>query len=111
MSKKFKRQNSHKKKQTPSSWRSPEGHHSNVRKGKKGAANKPNVGYRNSKETRDKHPSGFDEVMVHNTDDLKEIDSETEAARIAGKIGGKKRAAIIEKADEMDVKILNRGEE
>lgn len=107
----FKRQDSHKKKQTPDSWRSPKGTHSRVRLEKKGAGSKPKAGYRTRKEDRGKHPSGYREVQVHNASDLEKVDPETEAARIASKVGGKKREKIIEKADEEDIKVLNRGEE
>lgn len=107
MSKDFKREDSHKKVQTPSSWRSPRGHHSRIRLEVNGAPAKPKVGYRTSKEVRGLHPSGFEEVMVHNTDDLEDIDPETEAARIGGTVGGRKKAAIIEKAEEEDIKVLN----
>ena len=108
----FKRQDKHKSgKLKGKSWRNPVGKHSKVRLEKKHAAPKPKAGYRTDKEIRGKHPSGFEDVLVHNTDDLESLDSETEAARIASKVGGRKRADIIEKADEQDVKVLNRGEE
>lgn len=109
--KKFKREGSHKKKGYPDSWKKPEGKHSKVRLERKGAAPKPKAGYRTDKEIRGKHPSGYDEVLVHNTGDLEELDPETEAARIASKVGGKKREKIIEAADEEDIHVLNRGEQ
>ena len=108
----FKRQDRQKsKKLSRKSWRNPVGKHSKVRLGKKHAPAKPKVGYRTDKEIRGKHPSGFDEVMVHNTDDLKELDPETEAARIGSTVGGRKKADILEIADSEDIKVLNRGEE
>jgi len=107
----FKREDSHKKKQTPSSWRKPKGRHSRARLKRKGARPMPNPGYRTAKAVRGKHPSGFEEVLVHNTDDLDNLDNETEAARIGSTVGGRKRAMIIEKADNEDIKVLNRGEE
>lgn len=111
MSKKFKRENTHKKKQTPSSWRKPRGKHSNARLKKKHAKSLPNPGYRTRKDVRGKHPSGYEEVMVNNTSDLEEVDPEIEAARIASKVGGRKREQIIEKADEEEIKVLNRGDD
>ena len=107
--KKFDRETSHKKKQTPSSWRKPRGRHSNARLKKKHAANMPNVGYRNAKDIRGLHPSGFEEVLVHRPEELEELE-EHQAARIAGKVGGKKKAAIIEKAKDLEIKVLNAGE-
>ncbi len=109
MSDDFKRQQSHKKKGTPDSWRKPVGTHSNVRKQKKGAAPKPKAGYRTRKDQRGIHPSGYREVIVHNISELEEI-GEEEAARIASSVGTKKREKILEKAEEEDLKVLNPGE-
>lgn len=109
--KKFNREGQHKKKSVPGSWRKPRGKHSNARLKKKHAANMPNTGHRTDKEIRGLHPSGYEEVLVHNTDDLEELDEETEAARIASKVGGQKRETILEKAEELDIKILNPGDQ
>ena len=107
----FKRQDKHKSgKLKNKSWRNPVGKHSKVRLEKKHAAPKPKAGYRTDKEIRGKHPSGYEDVLVHNKDDLEQLDPEKEAARIASKVGGRKKADIIEKADELDVKVLNRGD-
>jgi large subunit ribosomal protein L32e len=106
----FKREDNHKKKSVPDSWRKPKGGHSRSRLKKKGAAPKPEAGYRTPEEDRGKHPSGYEEVLVHNTSDLEEIESDTEAARIGSTVGGRKREMIIEKADEEDIKVLNRGD-
>jgi LSU ribosomal protein L32E len=70
----------------------------------------PQAGFRTDKEYRGKHPSGYEEVLVHNTSDLDELE-EGEAARIGSTVGGRKREQIIEKADDEDIKVLNRGEE
>ncbi|MFB6209664.1 MAG: 50S ribosomal protein L32e [Candidatus Nanohaloarchaea archaeon] len=110
MSDDFKRQNHHKKKQTPDSWRRAKGTHSRVRLEKKSAPAKPKIGYRTSAEKRGKHPSGYEEVLVHNTNDLEEVE-EGEAARIASKVGERKREMIVKKAEEEDIKVLNAGEE
>ncbi len=106
----FDRQDNHKKKSVPESWRKPQGHHSRSRLKKKGAAPMPQAGFRTDKEYRGKHPSGYEEVLVHNTSDLDELE-EGEAARIGSTVGGRKREQIIEKADDEDIKVLNRGEE
>lgn len=105
--KKFKRENSHKKAQTPESWRRPRGRHSRIRLEVNGAPAKPKAGYRTDKDIRGLHPSGYEEVMVHNTDDLEKVDPENEAVRIGSTVGGRKRAEIIEKADDEEIKVLN----
>ncbi len=109
--KKFKRENNHKKKQTPKSWRKPRGRHSNARLQKKHANPLPKPGYRTDKEIRNLHPSGYKDILINNTSELEKINNETEAARISSKVGNKKREQIIEKADEQGIKVLNRGEQ
>ncbi len=101
--KKFKRQNSSRK--LNDSWRKPKGHHSSMRKKKKGQAKMPSPGY--GSENKGMHPSGYYEVLVRNMDDLEDIDKEEEAARISSKIGKRKRKEIVEKAEEMGIKVLN----
>jgi large subunit ribosomal protein L32e len=105
----FNRQDNHKKKSVPESWRKPQGHHSRSRLKKKGAAPMPQAGFRTDKDHRGKHPSGYEEVLVHNTSDLEQLE-EGEAARIGSTVGGRKREKIIEKADDEDIKVLNRGD-
>lgn len=107
MSEDFKREDSHKKVQTPDSWRRPKGRHSRVRLQVNGAPAKPKIGYRTDKRIRGLHPSGYEKVLVHNTNDLEDINPEKEAAMIGSTVGGRKRAAIIEKAEEEDIKVLN----
>jgi large subunit ribosomal protein L32e len=107
----FKRQIKHKhNKLKDKSWRNPVGKHSKVRLEKKHAAPKPKAGYRTNKEVRGKHPSGYEDILIHNTDELEQLDPETEAARISSKVGGRKKQAILEKADNLDIKVLNNGE-
>ncbi len=101
--KKFKRQNSNRK--TKDSWRKPRGHHSSMRKKRKGRRKMPTPGF--GRENKGMHPSGYYEVLVRNEEDLKKIDPEKEAARISSRLGGKKTEKIKEKADEMKIKVLN----
>ncbi|HEC32380.1 MAG TPA: 50S ribosomal protein L32e, partial [Deltaproteobacteria bacterium] len=62
---------------------------------------------RGPKEARGLHPSGFEEIMVYNVKDLEAIDPATQAARIGGTVGTKKRMEIEKKAKELDVRLLN----
>ncbi len=111
MSDDFNREDGHKRIRVNSgNWRNPEGKHSRIRLEKKGAPKKPKIGYRTSKEARGKHPSGFEEVLVHRPEDLEDLE-EGEAAMIGSTVGGRKREKIIEKADDEDIKVLNRGEQ
>ncbi|WP_336036538.1 50S ribosomal protein L32e [Halobacterium yunchengense] len=103
----FNRQDYHKKKRTPESWRRPRGQLSKQRRGVKGKGDKVEAGFRTPEAVRGKHPSGFEEVRVHNVDDLDGIDPDTEAARIASKVGARKRERIEEQAEEAGIRVLN----
>lgn len=108
MSKDFKREDTHKHKRTQSgSWRKPRGTHSDIRRKVKGAAPMPKAGRRTAKEVRGKHPSGYEEVLVNRPIELEDVDPETEAVRVAGTVGGKKKEQILEKAEENEIKVLN----
>jgi large subunit ribosomal protein L32e len=88
-------------------WRKTRGSQSKMRRGEKGKAKMPRVGYRTAKKLRSLHPSGLREVIVHNVAELQDIDVKKEAARIAAKVGKKKRKEILEKAKELKIKVLN----
>ncbi|MDG5760849.1 50S ribosomal protein L32e [Natronococcus sp. A-GB1] len=103
----FNRQDYHKKKRTPESWRRPRGQLSKQRRGIKGKGPKVQAGYRTPEAVRGKHPSGFDEVYVENTDDLEGVDGDTEAVRISSSVGARKRERIEEQAEEQGVRVLN----
>ncbi|WP_135853196.1 50S ribosomal protein L32e [Halorussus salinus] len=103
----FNRQDYHKKKRTPTSWRRPRGKLSKQRRGIKGKGDTVQAGFRTPTEVRGKHPSGFEEVHVHNTDDLEGVDGDTEAVRIASKVGARKRERIEEQAEEQGIRVLN----
>ncbi|WP_181692362.1 50S ribosomal protein L32e [Natronomonas sp. LN261] len=103
----FNRQDYHKKKRTPTSWRRPRGGLSKQRRGVKGKGPKVEAGYRTPKAVRGRHPSGFEEVRVENTDDLEGVDGDREAVRIGSTVGGRKRERIEELAEEAGIRVLN----
>jgi len=103
----FNRQDYHKKKRTPTSWRKPRGQLSKQRRGVKGKGDKVQAGFRTPKSVRGKHPSGFEEVRVHNVDDLEGVDGDTEAVRIASAVGARKRERIEEHAEDAEIRVLN----
>ena len=65
------------------------------------------IGYSTPKRDRALHPSGFRELLIHNSDELIGINPKTEAVRIASTVGEKKKLTIMAKAEELAVKILN----
>lgn len=106
----FDRQNSHKHSRVSSSWRRARGRHSNVRLKKKFAKPSPNPGYGSPKKVRGLHPSGLTDNLVHRPEDLEELNPEEDGARIGSSVGGRKREAILEKAEELGVKVFNPGD-
>jgi large subunit ribosomal protein L32e len=103
----FNRQDYHKKKRVPTSWRKPRGDLSKQRRGIKGKGDTVEAGFRSPKAVRGKHPSGFEEVRVHNVDDLEGVDGDIEAVRIASKVGARKRERIEEQAEDAGIRVLN----
>ena len=94
-------------KRIPENWRRPDGISSKMRINKKYRPSKVRVGFRGPKDVRGLHSSGFKEVMVFNVNDLEQVNPETQAARIGGSVGTKKRLEIEKKAEELDIRILN----
>jgi large subunit ribosomal protein L32e len=103
----FNRQDHHKKKRVSTSWRRPRGQLSKQRKGIKGKGASVEAGFRSPKASRGLHPSGFEEVHVHNVDDLDGVDGDREAVRIASKVGARKRERIEEVAEDNGIRVLN----
>lgn len=68
---------------------------------------RPKIGYRNKKEIRGIHPSGYIEVRIENVKDLEKIDVKKEAIKIGSTVGKRKRNEIIKKANEKKIWILN----
>lgn len=94
-------------KRIPKNWRRPDGNTSKMRLHHNYRPSVVRVGFRGPKEVRGLHPSGFQEIMVYNANDLNDIDPKTQAARIGGSVGTKKRLVIEKKAEELNIRILN----
>lgn len=103
---KFQRANYGSKKRVKASWRKPRGIDSKARGHLKSAGAHPDVGYRSARKTRHFHPSGKPEALVHNVAELLKVAAGT-VARIAGTVGGKKRAEIKKIATEKKIRVVN----
>jgi len=88
-------------------WRRPRGKDSKTRVSRRGKPARVKVGYGSPRSTRYLHPSGYREILIHNADELKGLDSKKNAVRIAGNVGKRKRKMIKKIAKEMGFKVLN----
>jgi large subunit ribosomal protein L32e len=104
---KFIRQESWRYYRLAENWRKPKGKDNKMRKQKSGMPAIVKVGYRGPRAARGLHPSGYSDNLVHNTAQLATLDPKKDAARIGRTVGKKKRIEIINKAEELGVKVLN----
>ncbi|MCH1526812.1 MAG: 50S ribosomal protein L32e [Candidatus Poseidoniaceae archaeon] len=91
-----------------SGWRKPHGMDNKQRRNYKYRGSLVRIGHGKVNAASGLHPSGFEEVMVHNSRDLDQIDAETQAARVGSTVGGRKRENIYSRADELGIRVLNR---
>lgn len=90
------------------SWRAPKGELSKQRRGFKYRPPRVKVGYGKPALARHLHPSGFEEVLVANPDELALVtDPKTQAARIKGSVGARKAKLIEAAAAEKNIRVLN----
>jgi large subunit ribosomal protein L32e len=105
----FRRVESWRYKRVKDSWRKARGIDSQTRKKTKSGVKSPSTGYRGPKKVRGLHPSGFEEVRVHNINDLKGLNNKKHAIKVSTKLGVKKRINVIDYAQSRGFKVLNLG--
>jgi large subunit ribosomal protein L32e len=96
---KFPRQGAKNIRRVKDKWRRPRGKQSKLRRHKKARGSMPNTGYES--------PSGFEDVLVYNINNLEKLDSKKQACRIASNVGKRKGFEIMKKASELKIKVLN----
>jgi len=106
----FVRQESWRYDRLKENWRRPRGIDNKMRRKIKGWPSTVNVGYRGPKAARGIHPSGYEEVLVHNAEELKGINPKTQAVRIAHTVSKRTRAKILVEARKKKITVLNPGE-
>merc|ERR1712025_640155 len=91
------------------SWRKPKGIDSRCRRRFSGQNLMPNIGYGSNKKTRHMMPDGFKKFVVRNVKELEMLLmlKGSYAAEIAHCVSSLKRKAIVERADQLSIKITN----
>jgi len=105
----FKRHQSDEYVKVKDSWRRPRGIDSRQRKKFKGLTLLVNVGYGSDKRTRHMLPSGFYKFVVHNVKELEVLMMQNRkyAAEIAHNVSARKRKEIVERANQLNIKVTN----
>ncbi|CEG38689.1 60s ribosomal protein l32-1-like [Plasmopara halstedii] len=98
-----------KDRQEEESWRRPKGIDGRVRRKFKGAIKMPNIGYGSNKKTRHLLPNGFLKFVVNNVAELEVLlmHNRKYCAEIAHNVSGRKRREIIERAEQLNVRVTN----
>ena len=105
---KFRRQEWFRYRKFGDEWRKPQGGQSKLRRHFGYRWNLPSIGYRGPRAVRGLHPSGFQEVLVHNEHQLEGLDASKQAVRIGHAVGTRKREMIEKACDEKGLRVLNR---
>ena len=109
--KKFVRHQSDRKIAVKPNWRKQKGIDSRVRRKFKGnGVIQPNIGYGTNRKHRHVLPNGLLKAVVHNVADLELLmmHNRSYCAEVAHNVSARKRKDIVERAAQLDVKVLNR---
>merc|ERR1711988_1054779 len=91
------------------SWRRPRGIDSRQRRKFKGLTQLVHIGYGSDKKTRHRLPSGFYKFTISNTKELELLlmQNRKYAAEIAHNVSARKRKEIVERANQLNIRVLN----
>merc|ERR1711874_138048 len=107
--KKFIRHQSDRYKKLAPNWRKPKGIDNRVRRRFKGQFLMPSIGYGSDNKTKHVCPDGFKKFLVHNVKELEVLmmQNKTFSAEIAHSVSSKKRKTIVERANQLSIKVTN----
>lgn len=91
----------------PLPWRRPRGLHSKMRHRFAGHRALVHPCYGSPREVYGLHPLGFAPVLVHTLNELGKINAKTQGAVLGSTLGLPRRMALLTKAKELGVKVLN----
>jgi len=103
------RQESWRLKRIRENWRRPTGVSNKMRRRQRGWPKSVSVGYKTPDDLRHLHPCGLQEMVVHRAMDLDKLDPKTYVARIGHTVGEKKRVTILDRARELEIRVVNPG--
>jgi len=91
------------------SWRAPRGIDSRIRRKFKGSTRLVKIGYGSNKKTKHVLPDGFKAFNVRNVSDLELLmmHNRNYSAVINHNVSAKKRADIVERANQLNIKVQN----
>jgi hypothetical protein len=84
---------------------------SKIRKEEAGWPAKVKVGYGTASATRGLHPRGFQERLIHRLAELEGLDPKIHIIRISGRVGERKRRALLDEIRHRNFHIANPGKE
>ncbi len=102
--KNFKRTEWNKRKKLGTKWRRAKGRDNKIRRGLDGF--KVRAGYGTPRKIKALHPRGKKEVIVHNLEELKNVDKDV-VVRISSGVGLKNRVEMLKYAKEKGIHVLN----
>ncbi|KAF4676821.1 60S ribosomal protein L32 [Perkinsus chesapeaki] len=107
---KFRRHQSDNFMRVPESWRKPKGIDSRIRRRFRGTTLMPNIGYGSDKRTKFQLANGKYAFQIRSPADIELLmmHNEKYAAVLASNLSGRTRKAVIERADQIGVQVLNR---
>ncbi|MGC8568687.1 MAG: 50S ribosomal protein L32e [Nitrososphaeria archaeon] len=103
----FRRGESWRYKRIKENWRKPKGIDNKMRLQLRGWPPIVKIGYRKSKKVRGLHPSGLQEVLVTSVKELENLDPSKHAVRLSGRLGLRKKLAILNEARKKGLRVLN----
>ncbi|CAG0885800.1 unnamed protein product [Darwinula stevensoni] len=107
--KKFTRHQSDRYDKLKRNWRKPRGIDNRVRRKFKGQYLMPKIGYGSNRHTRHMLRDGFRVFLIHNVKELEVLlmQNKKYCAEIAHGVSSRKRKAIVERANELSIKVTN----